>query len=276
MIALGRVNIGVDNVFNTWLNGFSGMHYNVTSVFAYIAVIGLLFNIYEDRFRSAPLLRSRFLIGVALCYTLLAVAWLEMFSDELTRLKQFQDNRRRARTAVIWSNALPKNPELLLAYPFPDGFPPRVEQMRAAGLLKLPKVSDSLRQTIANVPTGAKLETGHVDVDQPWPGHFWFSGWARNPLKHAGADYVVLGWQGADNSFHPFTAIPTGRVNPKVEEVYGALSGKAGFDQEIDLSKLPPHGVTIKAWAIDWEAQQAFPMESVIRVDRPKQPAGLP
>jgi hypothetical protein len=276
MIALGRVNIGVDNVFNTWLNGFSGMHYNVTSVFAYIAVIGLLFNIYEDRFRSAPLLRSRFLIGVAVCYTLLAVAWIEMLSDELTRVKRFQDNRRRAQTAVIWSNALPKNPELLLAYPFPDGFPPRVEQMRAAGLLKLPKVSDSLRQTIANVPTGAKLETGHVDVAQPWPGHFWFRGWARNPLKHAGADYVVLGWQGPDNSFHPFTAIPTGRVNPKVEEVYGPLSRKAGFDQEIDLSKLPPHGVTIKAWAIDWEAQQAFPMESVIRVDRPKQPAGLP
>lgn len=269
--AIGRVNIGIDSVFNTWFNGFSGMRYNASSVFVYVAVIGLVFNLYEDRIRSQPLLRSRFLIGVAVCYTLLAVAWIEMLSDELARVKTFQDNRRRARTAVIWSNALPENPEIFLAYPYPDGFPPRVEQMRAAGLLKLPKVSDSLRQTIANAPAGANLETGHLDVAELRPdGQFWFTGWARNPLKQAGADYAVLGWEGLDNAFHPFTAIPTGRVRPEVAEVYGPLSRKAGFDQEIEISKLPPQGVTIKAWAIDWEAQQAFPMEGVIRVDRPR------
>lgn len=268
LTAIGRVNIGTDNVFNTWFNGFSGMRYNASSVFVYVAVIGLVFNLYQDRIRSRSLLRSRFLIGVAVCYTLLAVAWIEMLADELIRVKKFQANRRRARTAVIWSNALPENPEIFLAYPYPDRFPPRVKQMRAAGLLKLPKVSDSLRQTISNVPAGATLETGHV-TELRANGQFWFSGWARNPLKQTGADYVVLGWQGPDNSFHPFTAIPTGRVRPEVAEVYGPLSRKAGFEQEIDMSKLPPQGVTIKAWAIDWEAQQAFPMEGAIRVDRP-------
>ena len=267
MIALGRVNIGVDNVFNTWLNGFSGMHYNVTSVFAYIAVIGLLFNFFEDRIRSAPRLRIRFLFGVAVCGALLAVAWIGMFSEELIRLKQFQDNRRRARTAVIWSDALPRNPELLLAYPFPEGFPPRVAQMRAAGLLNLPKVSDSLRQAISSVPSGGKPETGELEVSEPWPGHFWFKGWARSPSKKAAADYVVLGWQGPDNSFHPFTAIPTGRVRPKVEEEFGPLSEKSGFDQEVDISALPPE-VTIRAWAIDWDSQEAFPMDNFVRVDR--------
>ena len=269
--AIGRVNIGVDNVFNTLFDGFSGMRYNATSVFAYVAVIGLGFNLYGDRIGSQPLFRCRFLIGVAVCYTLLAVAWVEMFSDELARVKTFQDNRRRARTAVIWSNALPENPEIFLAYPYPDGFPARVEQMRAAGLLKLPKVSDSLRQAIANVPAGANPETGHMDAAElRSDSQFWFTGWARNPLKHAEADYVALGWQGPDNSFHPFTAIPTGRVRPEVAEVYGPLSRKAGFEQEIEISRLPPQGVTIKAWAIDWEAQQAFPMEGVIRVDRPR------
>jgi hypothetical protein len=271
LTAVGRVNIGVDNVFNTWFDGFSGIRYNATSVFAYVALIGLVFNVYEDRIRLHPLLRGRFLIGIAICYTLLAVAWIEMLSDELTRVTKFQANRRRARTAVMWINALPDNPEVFLADPYPDGLLPRVEQMRAAGLLKLPKVSDSLRQIIATVPAGADIETGRVEMAKPRDdGQFWFSGWARNPLKHAAADYVVLGWEGPDNSFHPFTAIPTGRVKSEVAEVYGPLSRKAGFDQEIEISKLPPQGVTIKAWAIDWEAQQAFPMGGAIRVERPR------
>jgi hypothetical protein len=138
-------------------------------------------------------------------------------------------------------------------------------------LLKLPRVSDSLRQIIATVPAGADIETGRVEMAKPLDdGQFWFSGWARNPLKHTAADYVVLGWAGPDNSFHPFTAIPTGRVKSEVAEVYGPLSRKAGFDQEIKISKLPPEGVTIKAWAIDWEAQQAFPMEGAIRLDLPR------
>src|SRR2546429_6961055 len=48
-----------------------------------------------------------------------------------------------------WSNALPGNPEIFLAYPYPDLFGQRVEQMRAAGLLQLPRVSNSLREAIA-------------------------------------------------------------------------------------------------------------------------------
>ena len=116
----------------------------------------------------------------------------------------------------------------------------------------------------------AAIETGRVEMAKPRDdGQFWFSGWARNPRKHAAADYVVLGWAGPDNSFHPFTAIPTGRVKSEVAEVYGPLSRKAGFDQEMKIPKLPPPGVTIKAWAIDWEAQQAFPMEGAIQLTRP-------
>lgn len=269
LTAVGRVNIGVDNVFNTWMNGFSGMRYNATSVFAYVGVIGLVFNLYQDRIRSQTLLRWRFLIGAAVGCTLLAVAWIEMWSNEWTRVKEFQANRRRARTAVIWSNALPRNPEIFLAYPYPDGFPARVEQMRDAGLLKLPKVSDSLRQTIANVPAGANPETGRVEVaERRSEGRSWFSGWARNPVKQAGADYAVLGWEGADNSFHLFTAIPTGRVRPDIAEGYGPLSRKAGFEQEIEISNLPSPEVTIKGWAVDWGAQQAFPMEDGVRLER--------
>lgn len=269
--AIGRVNIGIDNVFNTLFNGFSGMRYNVTAVFAYVAAIGLGFNLYEDRIRFQPLWRSRFLIGMTVCYTLLAVAWIEMFSDELSRVKQFQANRRRARTAVIWIDAFPKSPEIFLAYPYPEGFPQRVEQMRAAGLLKLPKSSDSLRQAIAHPPVPADLGAGYLDFAEPRPdGHLRFAGWARNPLKNAAADYVALGWEEADHSFHSFTAIRTDRVRTDVAKVFGPALRKAGFDEEIDVSKLPGGTVIIKGWAIDWDTQQAFPLENVLTLNRPR------
>ena len=269
--AVGRVNIGIDNVFNTTFYGFSGMRYNASSVFVYVALIGLIFNLYEDRIDSQPLWRSRFLTGMTVCCTLLAVAWIEMLSNEWTRVKHFQANRKRARTAVIWANALPQNSEIFLAYPYPEGFSERVEQMRAAGLLKLPKVSDAVRQTIANAPAGGDVGAGFLDLGEPRPdSHFRFTGWARNPLKEASADYVVLGWQELDNSFHPFSAIRTGRVRPDVEKVFGPRALKAGFDEEIDVSKLPAGSVTIKGWAIDWDSQQAFPLGGAIRLERPR------
>ena len=271
LTAVGRVNIGTDNVFNTWFEGFSGMRYNVTSVFAYVALIGLVLNHYEDRIRSRPLLRNRFLTGLTVCYTLLAVAWIEMFSDESTRVKQFQANRKQARTAVIWINALPENPEIFLAYPYPERFAQRVEEMRAAGLLKQPKVSDSLRQAIATVPGGADGAAGFLDFGESRSkGRVRFAGWARNPFKQASADYVVFGWQGSDDLFHPFTAIRTGRDRPDVAEICGPRLLKAGFDQEIDISKLPAGTVTIKGWAIDWATQQAFPLKGTVQLDRPR------
>lgn len=116
----------------------------------------------------------------------------------------------------------------------------------------------------------AHLETGRVEVAKCRPdGRFWFSGWARSSLKHAKADYAVLGWQGRDHSFHLFTAIPTGAVRADLAKLYGPDSRKAGFLQEIEISDLPPPDVTIQGWAVDWEAQQAFPMEGGVRFDRP-------
>jgi hypothetical protein len=270
LTAIGRVNIGIDNVFNTWLDGFSGMRYNASSVFSYVAVIGLAFNLYEDRIRLQPLWHSRFLFGMTVCYTLLGVAWIQMFADESTRVKLFQANRKRARTATIWANALPENPELVAAYPYPDGFAERIEAMRAAGVLKLPRVSDSLREKIAKAPVVAGDGAGFLDVAElRGAGHCRLAGWARSLLKQGEADYVALGWQEPDNSFHPLSAVRTGIVRPDVAEIFGQPLRKAGFDAEIDISKLPAGAVTIKAWAIDWEAQQAFPLEGAIRLELP-------
>jgi hypothetical protein len=270
LTAIGRVTIGVDAVFNTSFNGFSGMRYNITAVFAYIAVIGLVSNLYHDRIRANVVSRRHFLIGLSSCCLLFALAWMEMFLNESTRVKQFQANRRRARTAVIWSNALPQNPEMVLAYPYPDLFWKRVEEMRAAGLIQFPKVSEPLTEAIASAPVNSTRQSGHLDLCEPLPpAYSRFAGWARDPVKRAAADYVVLGWEdAAAKSFHPFTAIPTGIVRPDVAQTYGAPSLKAGFDQDIETSRLPAEAVTIKAWAIDWEAQQAFPVDGASIVIR--------
>ncbi|PZR76600.1 MAG: hypothetical protein DLM73_02325 [Chthoniobacterales bacterium] len=271
MTAVGRLNIGIDVVFNTWFNGFSGLRYNATSVFAYVAVIGLVFNLYQDRIIFRPVLRSRFLIFLTAACTFLIVAWLQMLSDELIRVKEFQTNRRRARTAVIWINALPDNPEIFLAYPYPDGFWGRVKEMREAGLVRIPQVSESLRRAIASPPIPPNSAAGHLDLgERRSPGNFRFAGWARSPLKNARADYVVLGWEETNGSFHPFTAIKTGILRPDVANVFGRLSLEAGFDQEIEVSRLPAQTVTIRAWSIDWQTQQAFPLDGVLQLEWPR------
>jgi hypothetical protein len=134
--------------------------------------------------------------------------------------------------------------------------------MRAAGLLKLPKASGSLRKAIRKTPATNESSAGKLTLFEPRGGGYYrFAGWARNPLQNSSAHYAVVGWLDAENSFHPFTAISTGIVRPEVAATYGASSLKTGFDHEIEISKWPPQAVTIRAWAIDWETQQAFPME---------------
>jgi len=200
----------------------------------------------------------------------LAFAWMEAFIDESIRVKLFQSNRKRARVAVIWSRAIPDNPEIVLAYPYPNGFGQRIEAMRAAGLLQLPRPNDSLLQTISNAPTASEPSGGKLMLSEARGyGFYRFAGWARNPVTNSPADYVILGWQEADKSFHPLTAISTGIMRPDISQTYGPAAAKSGFDQEIELSNSPPQSAIVKGWAIDLNTQQAFPMEGALWLDRP-------
>jgi len=134
----------------------------------------------------------------------------------------------------------------------------------------VPNVSEPLRDAIARTPEKAEFYAGHLDLAQPLPPDFFrFAGWAHTPIKQAPADYVVLGWQSADGSFHPFTAMPTGKVRRDVAELLGESALKTGFDQDIETARLPAEVRTIKAWAIDWQTQQAFPVDGALQLDRP-------
>jgi hypothetical protein len=55
-----------------------------------------------------------------------------------------------------------------------------------------------------------------------------------------------------------------------VADAIGPSGLKAGFDQDIETSRLTPQAENIKAWSIDWKTQQAFPLEGAVRLDRPR------
>jgi len=260
--AIGRLNLGLDAVFETGFMGISSVRYHLTSVLAYVAAIGLLARLYRDWFQSSQRWRGRFLISATILATLLSVAWTYLLSAEWTRLHRFQESRRRARTAVIWSMALPDNPDILFAYPYPHRFSERVENFKRLHLLRIPDVSDRVLQEIASVPQPEERVSGYIDSGRIESGdRLRITGWARNPEQNKPADYVVLGWDEGDNSFHPFTAIPTGRTREDVAQVFKRpMLGNAGFDQEINISKLPRRALVLRAWSVDITRQQAFPM----------------
>jgi hypothetical protein len=270
--AIGRLNLGLDAVFETGFNGVSSVRYHLTSVFAYVAAIGLLSRLYRDWFQSSQRWRARSLISATILTTLLSVAWIYLLSAEWTRLHRFQENRRRARTAVIWSTALPDNPDIFFAYPYPLGFSERVEKMKRLHLLKVPDVSDRVLQKIASVPQPGEILSGYIDSGRIESGdRLRIAGWARNPEQNRPADYVVLGWEEGDNSFHPFTAISTGRTREDVAQVFKTpLIRNAGFDQQINVSKLPRRPLVLRAWSIDITRQQVFPMGGIMRLELPR------
>lgn len=268
--AIGRLNLGLDAVFETGFNGVSSVRYHLTSVFAYVATIGLLSRLYRDWFQSSRSWRARFLTYITILTTLLGVAWVCLLSAEWTRVHRFQENRRRARTAVIWSKALPDNPDIFFAYPYPAGFSGRVEEMKRLRLLRIPDVSERVLQAILSVPPPTEILAGYIDSGRIEDGDkLHIVGWARNPEQNRPADYVVLGWNEGAN-FHPFTAISTGRTREDVAEVFKSPSIRnAGFDQEINVSKLPRRPLVLRAWSIDIMRQQVFPMSGSIRLELP-------
>ena len=264
LTAIGRAHLGIDALVATY-------RYKITSVFAYVSIVGLIYRLYRDWISQQRIWRARFVILITVLTTLLVVAELYLFAGVPTQLYLFRDNRRRARTAVMWSEALPRNPELFLAYPFTDSFPQRLTEMKRVGLIKTPVIGDELIHAISVAPP-----RGHADTGRLQGGVLGDSdvlrvfGWGANPERNTRADYVVLGWQAEGDSFHPFTAMPTGRhSSPETDKIYPVQN--AGFYQETDISNLPRTPLIFSAWSVDLTTQQAFPIDGIVRLEaRPK------
>ncbi|MFL6590349.1 MAG: hypothetical protein ACJ8M4_09275 [Chthoniobacterales bacterium] len=271
--AAGRAHLGLEALVYDSPEGFGSYRYKITSVLAYIAAIGLVYRLYRDWVMHLPIWQPRVLIAITVLITLLGIAVLFILPAQPHRLNAFLDNRRRAKTAVIWSEALPRNPELFHAYPYTDQFPDLVAEMRGVGLIQTPPITAPLREAISHPPLPADARVGSIegsvgndrDVVR-------VLGWALIPNRNVRADYVVLGWQGEDDSFHPFTAMPTGRSRPDVTGKVPSTVRKAGFLQEINISELPRSPFRIGAWSIDLASQKAFPIDGAVPVDARAKP----
>jgi len=127
---------------------------------------------------------------------------------------------------------------------------------------------EKLRQAISRPPSTDTLEAGHLDLLVPHPnGQYRIAGWARNPRQNRPAQYIVLGWQTRDDSFHPFTALMTGHRRPDLIPIFKSnRMASAGFDQWVDCSKLPQNAEIIKGWAVDFDHQQVFPVGGSLRL----------
>ena len=139
--------MGVDLAFNTGFDGFSGIRYNGSSVFACVALVGILHSLSVDAIRDRRG-REHFIPGAALACLLFGVSWIFQLVDEARRLPFFKENRERAKLAAMWANVLPANPEILSAYPQIVGFAQRVEEMGQFGVIKLPPINDTLKEAI--------------------------------------------------------------------------------------------------------------------------------
>ena len=266
--AIGRARIGVDLAFNTGFDGFSGMRYNGSSVFACVALVGLLHSLYADVIRLNGPQRGRFVLGAAFACALLGVSWILMLAYEVRRLPSFKENRERAKLAATWASVLPDNPEIFSAYPQIEGFAQRVEEMKQFGVIKLRPIKETLKEAISFPPPPASYDAGFLDLGRLNDGKVRIAGWARNPQTNAPADYVVLGWQESSDRFHPFTVVPTGGNRPDLIDPFKTRAmSKAGFDREINASKLPRTPFEIKGWAIDQKRAIAFPLGGVLRLE---------
>ncbi|HVF70214.1 MAG TPA: hypothetical protein VM940_01285 [Chthoniobacterales bacterium] len=271
--AIGRANLGLEPLVYESSEGFGSYRYRISSVLAYLAMIGLFYHLYRDWIVLHPIWRFRFIIAITVLTTLLGVAEVFLFQGLSHRLNAFRENRRRARTAVIWSEALPRNPELFHAYPYVDQFPTTVAAMKRAGLIKAPEINDQLKAAVSVAPSETGDTAGRIEGSPVGDGKMLIvSGWALIPGRDARADYVVLGWQTRDGAFHPFTALPTGRRRPDMTGPASSAIRNSGFLQAVDISQLPKEPLTIRAWSVDLKDKQVFPINGTVRVDAPSQP----
>lgn len=263
--AVGRLNIGIEFVFDTGFVSMSSVRYHLTAAFAYVAAIGLFWSLYREWLQFQVAWRLRLGITAAACAALLAVAWLFTLSMEWDRVRAFEQSRKQARTAVIWSNIVPENPALLFAYPPDPNFPRRVAEMRSLGVLRLPEISPRIVTAIRAIPETSTIDAGTLDAGEPYGATgFRIQGWARNPRRNISADTVVIGWE-ENGALHPFVVGATGERRPDVAAAFKSSSlGDAGFDQRFDLSTLPRQALRLRVWAVDSETEEIFPVHGSV------------
>ena len=259
VVAMGRLG------FDYSMAGDS--RYTASTVFLYIAVVGLGFTVYRQA-GTRPLIRPILSSVAAILLVVLLAFWAITFKKERDLLGILTPARKHSLLVLRWSEAIPQNPEIVLLSPYPlagvlstihtlaqhDGFRPRL-------------VSQPLANIVNQRPDTSAATAGVLDGARFEAGQLLFEGWALGSGDARPADCVVVGFEMPDGAWQPFYVVETGVNRPDVAGKLGNTAlARVGFSGRIEAASLPTGELTLKGWAVDLQHERAFPLSGAIKL----------
>jgi hypothetical protein len=259
--AVGRLGFGLQHALDE--------RYRTFSLFFYLALVGLYFAIYCSRVCSARLAtRVIFLTSVCGVGSLIAMCWGASLKKNLAVAASYHESRTNLLRSLEWMESIPDNPDFALILPQVDVLKERALFLEEHRILRLPFVHDPLRSIVRQVPSAAGDAHGRIEVScLDSNGLLHLKGWGWLPEKNRRADCVVLGCEDRNRVFKPFAVLGTGDARPDLSDPHHNPNlYHSGFTRAVDAANLLPGEVSIKGWAIDLHAQEAWPLASTCRL----------
>lgn len=244
------------------------VRYTASTVFLYIAVVGLGFSVYAQA-KPRALTTRLALSAVIVSVVVVGSFWAITFKKERHLLRIITAARQHCLLVFRWSEAIPRNPEIALLSPYPvDDVLGTIRTLAGNDALRPRLVSQKLASAVRERPDHEATSAGNLDAARlESASQLTFQGWARVPAPDRPADCVVLGFETVDGAWEPFCVVGTGGIRPDVAQHFGnnALRS-AGFSGRVDASHLPQGDLTLKARAIDFQNDRAFPIANAVTV----------
>jgi hypothetical protein len=242
--------------------------YTAFSAFLYIAVLGLAFSVCTQA--KARTLTARIVLSaVVVLLVVLLTLWTITFKKERLLLRIFTPAWKHSLLVLRWSEAIPQNPEIGLLSPYPvQETVSTIRTLAENDALRPRLVSPKLASAVNQRPNTDDASAGTLDAARlDATNHLLFQGWARVPNEDRPADCVVLGFETSDGVWKPFCLVETGGKRPDVARHFGNVAlAPAGFSGGVDATSLPRGDITLRAWAIDYQNERAFPVGGAVRL----------
>lgn len=259
--ALGRVGFGVRQALDN--------RYVAFSRFFYIALFGLYYAIYCARVRTAsPVIRTFFLTNVGWLLGLLMVFWGMSCAPNRALLATHHRTRIHLLHTLEWIEAIPDNPEHVLIFPFADDLRKRARFLDEHRVFRRSFAHGPLVSLVRQSPPSGDGKHGRIEAAEMMEdGQLHLRGWAWLPKRHKRADFVIIGAEDGAGNFKPFTLVETGAVRPDLRDAMKEPGAdRAGFDYDVSPANIPFGAVSIKGWAIDLRAREAWSLDSSVTV----------
>ena len=260
VVAIGRLG------FNYSMAG--DVRYTASTVFLYIAVVGLAFSVSAQT-KPRPF-TNRIALSAAIVSLLVAGAfWGITFKKERRLLPSLTAARQHLLLVFRWSEAIPQNPDLSLLSPYPvRDVVSTIRTLAEHDALRPRLVSPKLASAVNERPNTDAASAGVLDAARiESASQLTFEGWASMPKQNRPADCVIVGFETPDGAWSPFCVVVIGGSRPDVARHLGqAALERTGFSGRVDATSLPRGDITLKAVAIDLREERAFSLAGAIRL----------